>query len=173
MLARCTYRNKHCALDCRRSVSNALHFYSNKQLELYAAKEAKRLTLRQLVRRSRTCGLLRLNCTSQVFFGRSMNEERLITVRHLLIYGICWNSYLPCAERELCQDRAPSSYSAQVAGYASVAIRCSNAGGHGQGLRGVFLNAVIQWPVLISPQLYWSAFDKFVIHYLSQAQHFF
>lgn len=67
-----------------------------------------------------------------------MNEERLITVRHPLIYGIYWSSYLPCAERELCQDRAPSSYSAQVAGYASVAIRCSNAGGHGQGLRGPF-----------------------------------
>lgn len=31
-------------------MSSALHFYSNKQLELYAAKEAKRLTLRQLVR---------------------------------------------------------------------------------------------------------------------------
>ncbi|KAH8118303.1 alpha-ketoacid dehydrogenase kinase [Phellopilus nigrolimitatus] len=43
------------------SVSSALHFYQNKQLELYAAKETKRLTLRQLM-----------------FFGRSMNEERLI-----------------------------------------------------------------------------------------------
>ncbi|TFK55739.1 alpha-ketoacid dehydrogenase kinase N-terminal domain-containing protein [Heliocybe sulcata] len=41
--------------------TNALHFYQNRQLELYASKEAKRLTLRQLV-----------------FFGRSMNEERLI-----------------------------------------------------------------------------------------------
>ncbi|KAJ6539374.1 alpha-ketoacid dehydrogenase kinase N-terminal domain-containing protein [Mycena capillaripes] len=36
-------------------------FYQNKQLELYAAKEANRLTLRQLV-----------------FFGRSMDEDRLI-----------------------------------------------------------------------------------------------
>jgi len=41
--------------------STAVHFYQNKQLELYASKEANRLTLRQLV-----------------FFGRSMNEERLI-----------------------------------------------------------------------------------------------
>ncbi|KAF8165319.1 branched-chain alpha-ketoacid dehydrogenase [Crassisporium funariophilum] len=41
--------------------STALHFYQNRQLELYASKEAKRLTLRQLV-----------------FFGRSMNEERLL-----------------------------------------------------------------------------------------------
>ncbi|KAJ7180133.1 branched-chain alpha-ketoacid dehydrogenase kinase [Mycena crocata] len=36
-------------------------FYQNKQLELYAAKEAHRLTLRQVV-----------------FFGRSMDEDRLI-----------------------------------------------------------------------------------------------
>ncbi|KAI5125005.1 hypothetical protein M0805_007429 [Coniferiporia weirii] len=43
------------------TVSSALHFYQNRQLELYAAKETKRLTLRQLV-----------------FFGRAMNEERLI-----------------------------------------------------------------------------------------------
>ncbi|KIM90835.1 hypothetical protein PILCRDRAFT_94521 [Piloderma croceum F 1598] len=41
--------------------STALHFYQNRQLELYASKEAKRLTLRQLV-----------------FFGRSMDEDRLI-----------------------------------------------------------------------------------------------
>lgn len=32
-----------------RRESTALHFYQNKQLELYASKEAKRLTLRQLV----------------------------------------------------------------------------------------------------------------------------
>lgn len=34
---------------CRRHASTALHFYQNRQLELYASKEAKRLTLRQLV----------------------------------------------------------------------------------------------------------------------------
>ncbi|KAI0092427.1 alpha-ketoacid dehydrogenase kinase [Irpex rosettiformis] len=45
----------------RRGLSNAQHFYGNKQLELYAAKEAKPMTLRQLV-----------------FFGRSINEERVI-----------------------------------------------------------------------------------------------
>ena len=33
----------------RRHMSNALHFYSNTQLERYAKREAKRLTLRQLV----------------------------------------------------------------------------------------------------------------------------
>ncbi|KXN89614.1 [3-methyl-2-oxobutanoate dehydrogenase [lipoamide]] kinase, mitochondrial [Leucoagaricus sp. SymC.cos] len=44
-----------------RHESTARHFYQNRQLELYAAKEAQRLTLRQLV-----------------FYGRHMNEERLI-----------------------------------------------------------------------------------------------
>ena len=33
----------------QRRVSSAVHFYANRQLELYAAKEANRLTLRQLV----------------------------------------------------------------------------------------------------------------------------
>ncbi|KAL0574533.1 putative protein kinase [Marasmius crinis-equi] len=45
---------------CRKE-STALHFYQNKQLDLYASREAKRLTLRQLT-----------------FFGRSMDEERLV-----------------------------------------------------------------------------------------------
>lgn len=44
-----------------RSASSALHFYQNRQLELYASKEARRLTIRQLV-----------------FFGKSINEGRLI-----------------------------------------------------------------------------------------------
>ncbi|KAJ8086673.1 putative protein kinase [Marasmius tenuissimus] len=44
-----------------RNESTALHFYQNKQLDLYASREAKRLTLRQLV-----------------FYGRSMNEDRLV-----------------------------------------------------------------------------------------------
>ncbi|KAF8913924.1 branched-chain alpha-ketoacid dehydrogenase [Gymnopilus junonius] len=44
-----------------RQESTALHFYQNRQLELYASKEAKRLTLRQLV-----------------YFGRHINQERLI-----------------------------------------------------------------------------------------------
>ncbi|KAI9461295.1 alpha-ketoacid dehydrogenase kinase N-terminal domain-containing protein [Lactarius psammicola] len=41
--------------------STSLHFYQNRQLESYAAKEAQRLSLRQLV-----------------FYGRCMSEERLI-----------------------------------------------------------------------------------------------
>ncbi|KAF5389102.1 hypothetical protein D9757_004918 [Collybiopsis confluens] len=45
----------------RRSESTALHFYQNKQLELYASKDPKPMTLRQLV-----------------FYGRSMNEDRLL-----------------------------------------------------------------------------------------------
>ncbi|KAI9063232.1 alpha-ketoacid dehydrogenase kinase N-terminal domain-containing protein [Trametes sanguinea] len=45
----------------RRRISTAVHFYQNRVLEEYASKPATRLTLRQLV-----------------FFGKSMNEERLI-----------------------------------------------------------------------------------------------
>ncbi|KAF8482785.1 alpha-ketoacid dehydrogenase kinase N-terminal domain-containing protein [Russula ochroleuca] len=41
--------------------STNVHFYQNRQLELYATREAKRLSLRQLV-----------------FYGRFMSEERLI-----------------------------------------------------------------------------------------------
>ncbi|KAI0650731.1 alpha-ketoacid dehydrogenase kinase [Trametes meyenii] len=44
-----------------RSISTAVHFYQARQLEAYASKPATRLTLRQLV-----------------FFGKYMNEERLI-----------------------------------------------------------------------------------------------
>ena len=44
----------NCGLEAsagqRRSVSDYGHFYRNRQLELHAAKEARRLTLRQLVR---------------------------------------------------------------------------------------------------------------------------
>ena len=40
-----------------RSISTAVHFYQNRQLELYASKEAQRLTLRQLV-----CWNVRWNC---------------------------------------------------------------------------------------------------------------
>lgn len=38
------------SLGSIRAQSTALHFYQNRQLELYASQEAKRLTLRQLVR---------------------------------------------------------------------------------------------------------------------------
>ncbi|KAF8138735.1 alpha-ketoacid dehydrogenase kinase [Boletus edulis] len=48
-------------LPYTRPLSNALHFYQNRQLDIYAAKEAHRLTLRQLV-----------------FFGRQMDSDRLI-----------------------------------------------------------------------------------------------
>ncbi|KAG8856815.1 hypothetical protein FRB96_006319 [Tulasnella sp. 330] len=45
----------------RRGLSSSLHFYRNKQLELWASKSPTPLSLRQLV-----------------FYGRSMNPERLI-----------------------------------------------------------------------------------------------
>ncbi|KAF8914666.1 branched-chain alpha-ketoacid dehydrogenase [Mucidula mucida] len=63
----------------RRWESTALHFYQNRQLELYASKEAKRLTLRQLVRIIVFLELTVCKIWTQVFFGRSMTEARLIT----------------------------------------------------------------------------------------------
>lgn len=63
---------------------SALHFYQNRQMELFAAKETKRLTLRQLVSVPVLCNWRLANdCISfvvQIFFGRSMNEERLVKV---------------------------------------------------------------------------------------------
>ncbi|KAF7324253.1 Protein-serine/threonine kinase [Mycena sanguinolenta] len=58
-------RSPQCPHLCRSESALSQHrlFYQNKQLELYAAKEANRLTLRQLI-----------------FFGRSMDEDRLIKV---------------------------------------------------------------------------------------------
>ncbi len=64
-----------------RSVSTAVHFYQNRQLEAYASKPATRMTLRQLVRVRITGASGILDKGLQVFFGRSMNEERLIKVR--------------------------------------------------------------------------------------------
>lgn len=55
------FRRGRPVLAGSRLISNAVHFYQNKQLELYASREARRLTLRQLVH-----------------FGRSMNEKRII-----------------------------------------------------------------------------------------------
>lgn len=57
-----------------------LHFYQNKQLELYASRKAHPLTLRQLVNAIVLLYELLCNMLFQVFFGRSMNEERLIKV---------------------------------------------------------------------------------------------
>jgi hypothetical protein len=92
MLARCSLTNRqplrHTA-GSRRSVSGALHFYSNKQLELYAAKEAKRLTLRQLVRhisvqtmvvlKLRVAGLLRKVDERGASHNRMSSLERAYT----------------------------------------------------------------------------------------------
>ena len=44
--SRCLVRR----LPSRRPLSTAPQFYQNRQLDIYAAKEAHRLTLRQLVR---------------------------------------------------------------------------------------------------------------------------
>ena len=62
-----------------RPLSTALHFYQNRQLDVYAAKEAHRLTLRQLVHLFagfQSAPAHPVPC--QVFFGRQMDKDRLI-----------------------------------------------------------------------------------------------
>jgi hypothetical protein len=60
---------------------STLHFYQSRQLELYASKQANRMSLRQLV-----CGHILVGCSSsglissKVFFGRSIDNDRLIKV---------------------------------------------------------------------------------------------
>src|SRR5882762_10881903 len=63
-----------------RAQSTGLHFYQNRQLELYAAKEAQRLTLRQLVLVPADLSPAADNSVLKVFYGRNMSEERLIKV---------------------------------------------------------------------------------------------
>ncbi|KAJ7590981.1 alpha-ketoacid dehydrogenase kinase [Mycena floridula] len=61
ILRPCANNTRRWHLQQARHESSGRYFYQNRQLELYASKEAKRLTLRQLV-----------------FFGRAMDEERLV-----------------------------------------------------------------------------------------------
>ena len=49
-LANCELEQPKRLSPQRRKISDHAHFYRNRQLELYAVKEARRLTLRQLVR---------------------------------------------------------------------------------------------------------------------------
>ena len=65
---------------CKR-ISSAVHFYQNRNLEAYASRPATRMTLRQLVRGHFFLREKPGPKSVQVFFGKSMNEERLIRVR--------------------------------------------------------------------------------------------
>lgn len=89
-----------------RGQSTATQFYQNRQLELYASKETKRLTLRQLASMSSTTALSwKLTAhAAQVFFGRSMNEERLITARTQHLQAQMHTSDGSFTERKLCPD---------------------------------------------------------------------
>jgi hypothetical protein len=73
------------SLTQARFQSMNLHFYQNRQLELYASKEAQRLSLRQLVHNLLPEKIfLRAVAHFQVFYGRFMSEERLIKVCFVL-----------------------------------------------------------------------------------------
>jgi len=66
--------------------TSSAQFYRNRELESYASKEAKRLTLRQLVRSPQSGFAMDRLCDgsadrpSKVFFGRYMDQDRLIKV---------------------------------------------------------------------------------------------
>ena len=97
----------------RRSVSDHGHFYRNRQLELYAAKEARRLTLRQLVRLySNPFGSSRnpRMTNFQVWFGRSMTEDRLIKVRALLTSNLYFQRHIPTRARTMYEQSCQFGY---------------------------------------------------------------
>lgn len=62
---------------CPRQISTTAHFYQNRQLELYASKEAHRLTLRQLVSWSSILNFLESNACGTRFSsdGPSMRSD--------------------------------------------------------------------------------------------------
>ncbi|KAI0335479.1 alpha-ketoacid dehydrogenase kinase N-terminal domain-containing protein [Cubamyces sp. BRFM 1775] len=98
-----------------RGISTAVHFYQNRQLEEYASKPATRLTLRQLV-----------------FFGKSMNAERLIKASYI------------CGSANYVRTELP--------------IRIAHRLRDMQALPYV---VVTQEGVAKVYELYWTAFDKF------------
>lgn len=107
-------------------------FYRNRLLESYADKATNRLSLRQLVRQPRPSPTRLTEC--QVFYGRAMNEERLIKVQPLADWAEDPSSV--CADRQLRTDRAARPYSASNTRHASAAIRRRYPGAGRKRLRG-------------------------------------
>lgn len=149
----------------RRSTSTALHFYQNRQLDLYAAKEAKRLTLRQLV------------CSSKQIFKSNW--------RVLPLLGLFWAPYERRATYycELLQKSLPSTHNRsdnpQSANYVrtELPVRIAHRLRDLQALPYVVVTQEgvakvyevrILWQSATSTvlsnttQLYWSAFNKCV-----------
>lgn len=71
---------------------SAMHFYQNRQLELYASKEAKRLTLRQLVCLKHTSSIVMKWQELDAGVFRSFHESRSPHKSNpLYVYWLNWN----------------------------------------------------------------------------------
>lgn len=147
--SRCSGRELvNCKLEQgqRRSVSDHGHFYRNRQLELYAAKEARRLTLRQLVRLfSNPFGSPRspqpkmngfLGLVWPFHDSRPVDQSEGAS-RHQLMSLTIFLTFAPHSERELCAGGVAGSDISSSAGPASVTVCRSDEGGGCQSLRGV------------------------------------
>ena len=122
--------------------STALHFYQNQQLDRYASKEAKRLTLRQLVHFFVRQPYNHSHIVDwQVFFGRSMDAERLIKA---LGCELCSQAiqltilFTLSAECKLCSHRTGCTHCSPTKRYASLAICCGHTRRAWKGLWGPF-----------------------------------
>jgi hypothetical protein len=120
----------------RRCISDHTHFYWNRQLEPYAAKEARRLTLRQLVR----------SPYHKPHSGLSLSAHSPNVKRNFL--GLVWPHYdrrpadhseqrfqlviffifIQQKERELCANGVASSDFTPIARHASITVRRHDQG---------------------------------------------
>jgi hypothetical protein len=125
-----------------RKRSTALHFYQNRQLERYSSKEAKRLTLRQLVALLSLVSHPGSGATQipdlQVFFGRTMDEERLIKVLDAFFHVLTLTLWLWPTECQLCPHRATRAHCAQTTRLASSALCCGDTRRCCKSLRSSF-----------------------------------
>lgn len=128
----------------RRWISDHGHFYQNRQLELSAAKEARRLTLRQLVRllfHKPSSGLSLLAHSTNMkrnFLGlvRALNDRGPAdhSKRRFSPYSLVSYMMIVKKERELCADRTASSDLSSIARHASITLRRHDQGGSVQSL---------------------------------------
>lgn len=119
-----------------RQQSTALQFYQNRQLEFYASKEAKRLTLRQLVRVDWTpCGLVANICKRFTLVDRWMKSDLSGCVQSLQRLFSHNGNILEC---KLCPHRTTSSNCTPASWSPSSALCCRDTGRGCQSLRSTY-----------------------------------
>lgn len=157
-----TQKPAHCKsvntawLPQRRSVSDHGHFYRNRQLELYTVKEARRLTLRQLVRSPFVLLSQPSSKMKRIFLGlvwplydsrqvdQSEGRFNFIVAARVLFLMTLLHFYH--TERKLCTNRVASSDITSSAGHASVTIRRREAGRGCQSLWGACSRSPVPFP---------------------------